>query len=242
FKGEKIGVITAQSYRKNKYGDKNVFILKILANYIAIATHNAHKFESAEEQVDIKTREIIMQKIQLQKTNYHQRIINLIGQKISTESDLDDIFIDMYDKISQLMDTTIFGIRIYHQDKQVIEYNYEIESGLRTKYGFISIKDGNNYSNWCLNNSSSIFINDNSIEYKKYVSEIQVSYGEISESLLFQPLILNDEKLGVITVQSYNKNAYNRAHLDMLGNLANYTCLAIKNQFKKQETIGDAIG
>mgnify|MGYP005665951767 FL=1 len=183
-----------------------------------------------------------MQKIQLQKTNYHQRIINLIGQKISTESDLDDIFIDMYDKISQLMDTTIFGIRIYHQDKQVIEYNYEIESGLRTKYGFISIKDGNNYSNWCLNNSSSIFINDNSIEYKKYVSEIQVSYGEISESLLFQPLILNDEKLGVITVQSYNKNAYNRAHLDMLGNLANYTCLAIKNQFKKQETIGDAIG
>lgn len=241
FKGEKIGVITAQSYSKNKYGDKNVFILKILANYIAIAAHNAHKFESAEEQVDIKTREIIMQKIQLQKTNYHQRIINLIGQKISTEADLDEIFLDMYDKISQLMDTTIFGIRIYHHEKEVMEYNYEIESGLRAKYGFISINDSNNYSNWCLNNSNPIFINDNSIEYKKYVSEIQTSYEEISESLLYQPLILNDERLGVLTVQSYNKNAYNKAHLDMLGNVANYTCLAIKNQLKKERTVVKSI-
>jgi len=234
FNGEKIGVITAQSYSKNKYGDKNVFILKILANYISIAANNAQRFEANEKLLDNKTREIIMQKIKLQKTNYQQKIINSVGQIISTNNDFDSIFNDMYDQISKLMDTTIFGIRIYHPDKNAIEYNYEIESGVKVGRGFISIEDANVYSNWCFNHGKPIFINDNFKEHKKYVSETETSAEGTPESLLFQPLLLNDEKLGVITVQSYNKNAYNHAQLDMLEGLANFTCIAIKNSSVQQ--------
>jgi len=208
--------------------------LKILANYISIAANNAQRFEANEKLLDNKTREIIMQKIKLQKTNYQQKIINSVGQIISTNNDFDSIFNDMYDQISKLMDTTIFGIRIYHPDKNAIEYNYEIESGVKVGRGFISIEDANVYSNWCFNHGKPIFINDNFKEHKKYVSETETSAEGTPESLLFQPLLLNDEKLGVITVQSYNKNAYNHAQLDMLEGLANFTCIAIKNSSVQQ--------
>lgn len=238
FDSEKIGVITAQSYSKNKYGDKNVFILKILSNYISIAVNNASRFETNEKLLDNKTREIIMQKIKLQKTNQQQKIINQVGQIISTTNDFDSIFNKLHEQISQLMDTTIFGIRIYHSEKEELEYNYEFESGARVQHGFISVHDKNIYSNWCFNNAKPIFINDNSKEYKKYVlSENYSEQRENPESLLFQPLLFNNEKLGVITVQSYNKNAYNHSQLAMLENLANYTCIAIKNSQFKSKTL-----
>lgn len=229
FKGQKIGVITAQSYKKNKYRDKNLFVLKVLANYIAIAAHNANLYETSEEQVDLKTREIIMQKIRLQKTNYNQRLISEIGRKISSTLDLQKVFIELHEQVDKLMDATIFGIRIYNPEMNAIEYRYEIESGVQSNDGLIPMDNKNNYSVWCLENNKPIFINDNLREYKKYVSKIHVVSGEMPESLLFQPLYINDEPLGVITVQSFYKNAYNRTHLEMLANLANYTSMAIQN-------------
>jgi len=229
FKGEAIGVITAQSYKKNRYRDKNIFILKVLANYIAIAAHNARLFETSEEQVDLKTKEIIMQKIKLQKANFNQKLISEIGRKISSTLDLQQVFVELHEEIDKLMDATIFGIRIYNPKKNAIEYRYEIESGTLSHDGFISMDNDDNYSVWCLKNNKSIFINNNKREYQKYVKEIHVVAGEMPESLLFQPLYINDEPIGVITVQSFYKNAYNRTHLEMLNNLANYTTMAIKN-------------
>jgi PAS domain S-box-containing protein len=229
FKGQVIGVITAQSYKKNRYKDKNIFILKVLSNYIAIATHNARLFETSEEQVDLKTKEIIMQKIKLQKANYNQKLISEIGRKISSTLDLQQIFMELHEQIDKLMDATIFGIRIFNAEKNEIEYRYEIESGTLSNDGFIPMDNDDNYSVWCLKNNKPIFINDNKREYQKYVKEIHVVAGEMPESLLFQPLYINEEPIGVITVQSFYKNAYNRTHLEMLNNLANYTTTAIKN-------------
>ncbi|MBL4703301.1 MAG: GAF domain-containing protein [Flavobacteriales bacterium] len=229
FKGEKIGVITAQSYKKNRYRDKNIFILKVLANYIAIATHNANLFETSEEQVDLKTKEIIMQKIKLQRANHNQKLISDIGRKISSTLDLKKIFIELHEQVDKLMDATIFGIRIFNSEKNAIEYRYEIESGVLSNEGFIPMDNDDNYSVWCLKNNKPIFINDNLRVYQKFVKKIHVVSGEMPESLLFQPMFINNEPLGVITVQSFYKNAYNRTHLEMLSNLANYTTMAIKN-------------
>ncbi len=229
FKGKKIGVITAQSYSKGKYKDKNIFVLKALASYVAIAAHNATLYETSEEKVDLKTQEIIMQKIRLQKANYQQQMISAIGRKISSNLNLEKVFVELHEQVDKLMDATIFGIRIYSKEKDAIEYRYEIESGVLSNDGFIPMSNKDNYSVWCLENNQPIFINNNLREYKKFVNEIHVVAGEMPESLLFQPLYINDEPLGVITVQSFYKNAYNKSHLEMLASLANYTSMAIQN-------------
>ena len=85
------------------------------------------------------------------------------------------------------------------------------------------------YTVWCIKNKKEIFINDNQKEYKKYTKKIVVPTGEMPHSLLFSPMTLGKKVLGVITVQSFEKNAYTKYHADILRTLSSYTAIALEN-------------
>ncbi len=53
--------------------------------------------------------------------------------------------------------------------------------------------------------------------------------GKQSVSLIYLPLLIKQKKLGVITVQSFQQNAYSDYHLFMLRNIAIYTAIALEN-------------
>jgi signal transduction histidine kinase len=48
-------------------------------------------------------------------------------------------------------------------------------------------------------------------------------------SLIYLPLMMKDQVLGVISIQSIKKNAYTDYHLNILQNLASYTTIALDN-------------
>jgi serine phosphatase RsbU (regulator of sigma subunit) len=127
------------------------------------------------------------------------------------------------------MDAETFGIRIYHPENNSIEIEYEYDKGQRQGPFTMSMDDDDNLSVWCIKNKKDIFLNDNSKEYIKYVNKIVVIDGEMTHSLMFCPMILKDKVIGVITVQSYQKNRYTKKHLDILRTLANYTAIAFDN-------------
>jgi signal transduction histidine kinase len=47
--------------------------------------------------------------------------------------------------------------------------------------------------------------------------------------MIYLPLIYKEKSIGVITVQSFKKNAYSDYHLELLRNIATYTALALDN-------------
>ncbi len=47
--------------------------------------------------------------------------------------------------------------------------------------------------------------------------------------MLYLPLVAQDRVLGVLTIQSFQKNAYTVDHLSILENLAAYTTIALDN-------------
>jgi transcriptional regulator with GAF, ATPase, and Fis domain len=82
-----------------------------------------------------------------------------------------------------------------------------------------------------------VFINDLPKEYNRYISkydvkEILLEDGSVSKdplSLIYLPLIVKEQVLGIITIQSFQKNAYTEYHLNLLQNLATYTSIALDN-------------
>ncbi len=86
-------------------------------------------------------------------------------------------------------------------------------------------------SSYCVNHGKEVFINDFEKEYKKYLPSITPAMDQSgnSSSILYLPLVMNNETVGVITVQSFQKNAYTDYHLNILRNLAVYTKIAIEN-------------
>lgn len=219
----KVGVITVQSFDKNAYTEYHLNLLRNLAVYCAIALENASSYEKLEEMVKERTKAVTY--------SYETtKQLNNLGQELTSLNKFEDIFQKLFKSVSQLMDAGCFGVRIYIPEKEIIEYRFEMEKGVMDKDVFtVPMSNDNNYSVWCVKNKESIFINDNILEHKKWVKEIHVVFGEMPHSLLFQPMMMGEKIIGVITVQSFLRNAYQSHHLDILKTLANYTAIAIEN-------------
>ena len=213
-----VGLISVQSPKKNSYTQNHLEILQTLASYIAIALDNARLYDN-----------IVKGKKEIEKTYNNIQVLSEIGQQLTSTLNFEEIFSKLHENVNRLMDAETFGIRIYHPENNNIEIEYEYDKGERQGPFTILMDDDDNLSVWCIKNKKEIFLNDNSKEYKKYVNKIVVIDGEMTHSLMFCPMILKDKVIGVITVQSYQKNRYTKQHLDILRTLANYTAIAFDN-------------
>lgn len=228
-KGKTIGVITVQSFQRNAYDMYQVSLVKSLASFVAIALENATLYETMEEKITQRTHEVFKQKEELEVNYFNTRLLSEIGQLISSTLNLDEIFPELYEKVVQLMDAEIFAVRLYDEVNNAIHFKYTIEKGKRCEPFSISMNETDNYNVWCIQNRKEIFLNDNKKEYRKYVNEIQVLQGEMPNSLIFYPMIVENKMIGVITIQSFKLNAYDDYHLDILKTLASYIGTAIDN-------------
>jgi serine phosphatase RsbU (regulator of sigma subunit)/tetratricopeptide (TPR) repeat protein len=228
-KDKTLGVITVQSFEKNAYTNYHLDILRNLAVYAAIALENAQIYEGMEETVQERTKEVVSQKEEIERSYENTRLLSEIGQELTSTLNFEKLFNRLHENVNLLMDAAVFGVRVYHAEAQVVEYKFEIENGVHTPSEMVSMADQDNYSVWCISHKKEIFINDNLREYKKYTSQIRVVSGDMPHSLIFYPLMIGERVLGVITVQSFRRQAYTPYHLDILKTLASYTAIALEN-------------
>lgn len=228
-KGNTIGVITVQSFNVNAYEEYQVDLIRSLASFVAIAIENATLYETMEDEINKRTAEVRVQKEELEVNYYNTRLLSEIGQLVSSTLNFGSILDELYEKVGQLMDAEIFAVRIFDEGTQQIHFTYTIENGKRCEPFSISMEEEHNYNVWCIKHQKEILINDHQKDYKKYVSEIQVLQGDLPESLIFYPMIVEENLIGVITIQSFNKNAYQSYHLDILKTLASYIGTVISN-------------
>lgn len=228
-RGAPIGVISVQTERKNAYTEYHFNFLKSIGVYAAIALEKALLFRGVEKTVQERTQEVVAQKEVIEKSYQTTRLLSEIGQQLTSTLDFEALFTRLHYFVNQLMDANCFGVRIYNPIKNEVDYRFEMERGVKSEPLTVSMNDVNNYSVWCIRNKKEIFINDNLKEYTKYTSEIRVPAGDMPHSLIFYPLMMGERILGVITVQSFERNAYKPHHLDILKTLASYTAIAFEN-------------
>lgn len=238
-KDEVLGIITIQSFKKNAYKNYHLAIMQNLAAFTTIALDNAEAYRQLNEvrahlEATVKERTT---EIQIQKESIER--LSEIGKEITASLDMDTIFYKLYEHVNQLADATIFGVGIYHPDGQEIEYRLAIERGKKYEPYFRDMKNKNQFPVWCIENRKPVFINDVDREYKNYISEYHATGstrtledGTIAKdpvSIIYLPLIAHEKVLGVISIQSFNKDAYTEYHLNILENLAAYTTIALDN-------------
>lgn len=228
-KWKTMGVFSVQTMAKHAYGEKEINIVRTLATYVAIALENAGLYENMEDRVAKRTREVTLQKEELQSNFENTKLLSELGVTISSSLEMEEIYQSLFESVTKLMDAEVFGIRLYSKETNEIEYKFEIEKGKKDESFTVSMDDKDNYSVWCVENDKEIFINDNLNEYTNYVKEIRVPQGEMPNSLIFYPLHDDEGVVGVLTVQSFKKNAYTPYHLAIVKTLASYTSAAISN-------------
>ena len=176
----------------------------------------------------------------LQAENDRKKNVELlseIGKEITASLDLDTILFKLYERVNQIVDANIFGVGLYRPEKSVIEYTLAIENGKRYAPYTRDTHDKNQFPVWCIDNRLPILLNDVETEYQKYIQsykhgELALEDGSAAQppaSMIYLPLIAQDRVLGVLSVQSFKKNAYTEQDLNLLQSLAAYTTIALDN-------------
>ena len=185
------------------------------------------------EQLEKKTEE-------LEQSYNSISVLSKIGRDITSTLDLDTILNTVYKNVNELMDATVFGIGIYKEEDNTIEYRLAIEEGKRYKPYKREMSDKSQLAVWCIENKKEVFINDIENEYSKYLKNIDYtipstmlledgSAPKNPNSVIYLPLQVKNKIIGLISIQAYNKNAYTNHHLDILKTLASYTSAALYN-------------
>jgi ligand-binding sensor domain-containing protein/serine phosphatase RsbU (regulator of sigma subunit) len=189
-------------------------------------------------ELEQKTEEISTQRDAILKKNEEiselyegLQTLSTIGQKITSVLALEQLIEAIHAHVNSLMDATCFGIGIYNPDTRQIEFkNSYIEHGEKMPDFAYSIDDKNRFAVYCFDKHETILMNNVAEEYTRYIAKRQqVIMGQSVQSIMYVPLELENKAIGVLTVQSYERNAYDEQHLTILRNLASYISIATDN-------------
>jgi ligand-binding sensor domain-containing protein/serine phosphatase RsbU (regulator of sigma subunit) len=209
---------------------------KLQAAYNQIQAKN-DEIVKMNEALRQKQEEVLSQKDDLERKRnqielaFHNiRTLSEIGQQITATLNIEELVRTLYVRIQDLMDAAGFGIGVYERSTGIVEFHGYNETGQRISYQFDPKSDKNLLSQWCLRHGQEILIGDLQTEYVKYVSgEVRAVEGSMPKSVIYLPLYIKHRPIGVVTVQSLQKNAYSNKDLTLLKGLASYVAIALDN-------------
>jgi len=193
--------------------------------------------KALEATVNERTEEIRTQAAEITAQKDSIELLSEIGKELTASLDLNTILFKLYERVNQIVDASIFGVGLYRPEKHLIEYSLAIENGKRYAPYTRSTDDKNQLAVWCIDHRQPILLNDVATEASKYVPAYTHTGGLLEDgsiaqppaSMIYLPLIAQERVLGVLSIQSFKKNAYTERHLSLLENLAAYTTIALDN-------------
>jgi signal transduction histidine kinase/DNA-binding response OmpR family regulator len=224
------------------------FVLLAICGWLLISRHERRKAfrktvaleaqaKELEATVNARTQEVRAQAAEIAAQKDSIELLSVIGREITASLDLKIILFKLYERVNQIVDASIFGVGLYRPEKKVIEYSLAIENGKRYAPYTRSTDDKNQFAVWCIEHRQPILINDVEADYSKYIAAYShtdrfLEDGSVAQppvSMIYLPLIAQERVLGVLSAQSFKKDAYTEQHLKLLENLASYTTIALDN-------------
>eukprot|EP01034_Spumella_vulgaris_P026858 gene26858-33504_t len=217
------------------------------ANRIPLMANGTIDLEcgSATNNAERQKQEVELQKEAVEQAHRNISVLSEIGREMSATLDIEKAMRTLYRHVRHLMDTHMFGVGFYREEEGILEFPFSMERGVRSLPYSRDVQDPDQLAVWCWYHRHDIFINDFFAEYSRYMGPAGLeklkpvpladgSEPDYAQSMLYTPLIVNDRVVGVLSVQSKEKNAYRQVHLDMLQTLAAHAAVSLDNALAYQ--------
>ncbi|MDP4530142.1 ATP-binding protein [Alkalimonas delamerensis] len=182
-----------------------------------------------QRQVTKRTMELKEKHDALEASNKDLMLLQQIGREITASLQLDQVLSRCHQMLSELIDVHVMVIGLYRPQLEQIEFVFWQENGQQLPNFSIDAKDSEVLASLCFNRGQEIQVSQRSDFYKYFSSMPQPLCGEPMQSVLYIPLMANQQAVGVFSVQSPNPNAYSASQLDLLRTLASTIAIAVVN-------------
>ncbi len=152
-----------------------------------------------------------------------------IGQMITASLEPKIILTSVYENTKSMVSMNILAFGILEEGKNEIKYKFSLIEGRYTPAPSVDSLSEENPSSFCYNQNQELITNDLEKDFPQYVSPIQKHFGEKTSSVVYLPLKVEERFIGILTIQSYEKNAFNENQLSILRTLANYVAIGVDN-------------
>ena len=169
----------------------------------------------------------ILAKTRMKSILQLQRIASLtnIGKTISLRWTTEELLEAIYSECKRSVDCTLFTIALLEESTNELSFELDVREDVRLPRERMPIGDGLN--SWVVDHSEPLLIGSVADETRIGVKSVRGS--KATEAWLGVPMVARDRVIGVISVESYRKNAFTNDDLLLLTAIANQAAVAIEN-------------
>ncbi len=149
-----------------------------------------------------------------------------VGKTISLRFATDELLMAIYTECKKTVDCTLFTIALLDEQTSELSFELDVREGTFLPKERIPLGDGLN--SWVVQHHQPLLIHSTADEQRIGVKAVADS--KPTESWLGVPMIARDRVIGVISVESFKKNAFTEDDLLLLTAIANQAGVAIESQ------------
>ncbi len=169
----------------------------------------------------------MLAKTRIKSVQQLQRIASLtnIGKTISLRYTTDQLLSAIYNECKRSVDCTLFTIALLDESTNELSFELDVREDIRLPVERIPVGQGLN--SWVVNHHEPLLIGSTADE--KRLGVMAVADTKPTQSWLGVPMIARDRVIGVISVESFKKNAFTPDDMLLLTAIANQAAVAIEN-------------
>lgn len=202
----------------------------IIEQRTAEITMQAENLRNLNEEISAVNESLSTKTEALEKANANMNHLSAIGKTITSTLDIREVIRIIYESINELLDASGFGVGVYRPEENILEFKGYMERGEALDDHYESVVDDHDsVALQVFTSGQRFFSNDVEADFAKSEKNMRVIQGDTPKSMIYMPLAYGDEVIGVITVQSFEANAYTENDINIFQNVASYASIALAN-------------
>jgi diguanylate cyclase (GGDEF)-like protein len=196
------------------------------------ARHELDQARMEAEIVRLRNVELREKSDELARRNRTLQLMYRIGSELTAAMELDEIARRLHDRVNELMSADVFGVAFFEEQDASLDFAVVIEDNQRLTPFVLPVSSKESFATWVVRNREEICLNNAEKEYSRYIERPKRFTAGKSRSIVYLPLELEGRIIGVLTVQSYRRNAYDDERMAVLRLLVPYIAVAMDNARK----------
>ncbi len=197
------------------------------------------EISETKDNIVLYNLELKQKTLELEENLKRFYLISEVGKKLTSTTDEKQMFTLLVDTIHANVEADFIGLFIVDEKKRMITVKYTIDKNQSEWPRYeISFDNSASFSAYAARENRDLFINDTDLEAKDYVdsfisSNLPRDKHDI-QSMIYCRLVNEGELIGLLTIQSSKKYAYDDMIFETIKSIAAYAAIAISNADKSR--------